>query len=98
MLIDGNELPPDQEVHCDLCIVGGGMAGIALARELRGRGHRIVVLESGGESYDGRTQALYAAKARLEEAKRQLEAALGELESAFAALSVKMEEAAQELT
>jgi choline dehydrogenase-like flavoprotein len=35
----------------DVCIVGGGAAGITLALELADRGRRVCLLEAGGESY-----------------------------------------------
>ena len=47
-------------MDCDLCIVGAGAAGIALARELEGSGARICLLESGGFSLEEETQNLYA--------------------------------------
>lgn len=36
------------DAEADVCIVGGGCAGMALARELVGAGQRVVLLESGG--------------------------------------------------
>ena len=33
---------------CDVCIVGAGVAGQALARRLAGKGHEVILLESGG--------------------------------------------------
>jgi len=44
----------------DVCIVGGGPAGISLALSLSGQGLKIVVLESGGMREHAQTQALYA--------------------------------------
>ena len=44
----------------DVCIVGGGMAGITLAMELRDTPLSVCLLESGAESLDTATQALYA--------------------------------------
>jgi choline dehydrogenase-like flavoprotein len=46
-------------MDADVCIAGGGPAGIALARRLAGRGARVVLLESGGLEFDSETQALY---------------------------------------
>ena len=43
----------------DLCIVGGGAAGIAMARHFAGSKLRVVLLESGGYKYDPALQALY---------------------------------------
>ncbi|MDG2304585.1 MAG: GMC family oxidoreductase [Candidatus Binatia bacterium] len=57
MLIEVRDLPDVGSV--DLCIVGGGAAGITLARSLVGTGRRVLLLESGGETGDSRTQRLY---------------------------------------
>lgn len=60
MLIDARTLPEGQAVDADLCIVGAGAAGIAMARELAGQGLRLVLLESGGLDFDPAVQALCA--------------------------------------
>ncbi|MGZ5195889.1 MAG: FAD-dependent oxidoreductase [Ramlibacter sp.] len=44
----------------DVCIVGGGAAGISLALSLSGQGLKIVLLESGEMREHAATQALYA--------------------------------------
>lgn len=49
----------DAEVDCDLCIVGGGAAGLTLAQALDGRGLRICVLEGGGRRIDADAQGLF---------------------------------------
>ena len=46
------------QVECDVCIVGGGPAGITLARELEPTGARICLLEAGGLRYRSGAQAL----------------------------------------
>ena len=46
-------------LQADLCIVGGGMAGIALAKEFANTGRSVVLLESGGLQFDRPTQDLY---------------------------------------
>lgn len=43
----------------DVCIVGGGGAGITLAREFINSPFRVVLLESGGMEYEQETQDLY---------------------------------------
>lgn len=43
---------------CDLCIVGGGAAGITLARELSGTSSRVILLESGDVDARASTRAL----------------------------------------
>jgi choline dehydrogenase-like flavoprotein len=48
-----------EEINSELCIVGGGAAGITLALALADRGIDVCLLESGGLLEDPRTQALY---------------------------------------
>ena len=64
MLIDSRELDRDSAVATDVCIIGGGAAGITVARTLRSSGFRVALLESGGLSFDERSQALYEGSAR----------------------------------
>lgn len=45
-------------MESDVCIIGGGVAGVVLGRELSGRGHRICIVESGGVQFDAATQDL----------------------------------------
>jgi len=59
MILDARELADGTEISCDLCIVGAGAAGITMARELRGRGLSVIVLESGGLEPDTEVQDLY---------------------------------------
>jgi choline dehydrogenase-like flavoprotein len=59
MVIDGRTLPRDQHLETDVCIIGAGPAGIAIARELSGTPLRVCLLESGGLQPDPETQALY---------------------------------------
>ena len=59
MYLDARTLPDQSRIDADLAIIGGGVAGITLARTLRGRGIRICVIESGGLAFDADTQALY---------------------------------------
>ena len=51
MLIDGRTLPPGHEFDADVCIIGAGAAGIALAG--------VLLLESGGLDPDPVAQSLY---------------------------------------
>jgi len=59
MIIDARTLPQNHEVQADLCIVGAGAAGIALAQALAGSRHRVALLESGDLHIDADTQMLY---------------------------------------
>jgi choline dehydrogenase-like flavoprotein len=59
MLIDAHSLSAGSSVACDLCIVGAGPAGIAIAERLRSSGLSVVILESGGLDLQVRTQNLY---------------------------------------
>ena len=60
MLIDGSSLNERVELSADICICGGGVAGLVLAKELAAKFHKVIVLESGGESYTQEAQDLYA--------------------------------------
>jgi choline dehydrogenase-like flavoprotein len=48
-----SEVPAD-DVSCDICIVGTGPAGIALALECERRGLKVLALEAGGGMGEGR--------------------------------------------
>ena len=56
MFLDGRRM--DADLTADVCIVGGGPAGITLALELADAGLNIVLLESGNEDSDVETQSL----------------------------------------
>ena len=47
------------DLRCDICIVGGGPAGIAMAHDLIGPGFAVVLLEAGGFEIDADSQAIY---------------------------------------
>lgn len=59
MWVDSRGLARDETIRADLCIVGAGAAGIALAMELAGRGLDVCLMESGGLELEAATQALY---------------------------------------
>jgi choline dehydrogenase-like flavoprotein len=48
MFTDARHIAPDSTLQADICIVGAGVAGIAIAKELVGRSESIVLLEGGG--------------------------------------------------
>lgn len=58
--MDARSVPPGSTIETDLAIIGGGPAGISLALALAGRPIRVLMLESGGETFDAATQNLYA--------------------------------------
>lgn len=60
MIVDGRSLQAGFSFDADVCIVGGGTAGIVLARELMGRNVRVCLLESGGLGPEPETQSLAA--------------------------------------
>ena len=59
MLIDLENADQDMLLEAEVCIVGAGAAGVALARDLMRAGRDVCLLESGGMDYEGATQALY---------------------------------------
>lgn len=59
MIIDANEVESGTNLHCDLCIIGGGTAGIILAREFDDSDLNVWLLESGGFEIEQDTQELY---------------------------------------
>lgn len=59
MIIDARSVPSGTVIDTDLCIIGAGAAGIALAREYLGASFRIALIESGGMDFDPATQDLY---------------------------------------
>ena len=58
MIIDSRKLSINHTIQADVCIIGAGVAGITLAKELMGSGLDICLLESGGVEPDRKTQAL----------------------------------------
>jgi choline dehydrogenase-like flavoprotein len=59
MLIDAREIPHCADLQADICIIGGGAAGIFLAVLLARAGFDTLVLEAGGVGADRESQALY---------------------------------------
>ena len=59
-IIDARTLPDASPLDADLVIIGGGLAGITLAKELAGGPLKVVILESGGLEMEAENQALYA--------------------------------------
>ena len=63
--VDARTLPEGFEIDADLVIVGGGMAGIALARQFAGTSTKVAVIESGGRDMDMTVQDLYRGSAAM---------------------------------
>lgn len=59
MLAYFEEIATGSHLEADVCIVGGGPAGIAVAKELDNTGLSVLVVESGGLDFDRPTQDLY---------------------------------------
>lgn len=60
MIVDADTIDSGASLRSDVCIVGGGAAGISLALSLSGRGLSVILLESGHIAEDAATQSLYA--------------------------------------
>jgi choline dehydrogenase-like flavoprotein len=58
MQIEAADLAVGAGLYADVAVVGGGPAGIVLATELARAGHRVILIESGGESFSAATQRL----------------------------------------
>lgn len=58
MFIDARELEEGKVINSDICIVGGGAAGITIARELKNISSRVCLIESGGFEFNEKTQDL----------------------------------------
>ena len=54
-----NELPDQSALECDICIVGSGAAGLAIATELIPTRLNVLILESGAAANEPAVQALY---------------------------------------
>lgn len=59
MIKDLNDINVDNPLHCDLCIIGSGAAGITIAREFADTEHLILVLEGGGRVFEHDSQDPY---------------------------------------
>ncbi len=62
MLIDLEKSTNDVLLEAEICIVGAGAAGVALARDLMNAGRDICLLEGGGMDYEDHTQSLFKGK------------------------------------
>lgn len=53
MITDARQLPEDETLSADVCIIGAGAAGVSLALEMAGNGLSVILAEGGAE--DGST-------------------------------------------
>lgn len=60
MHIDLNQAAAPGRMTAEICVVGGGAAGITVARQLLRLGHDVTLLESGGLDYEPATASLNA--------------------------------------
>lgn len=59
MFSDARRIPDGSRITADLAIVGGGPAGITLARAFAGGGTRVCLVEAGGQEPEPAVQGLY---------------------------------------
>jgi len=62
MLFDGETIQRDTVLESDVCIVGAGPAGIAIALELASSGVDVLLVESGGTTRESKVQRLQEAR------------------------------------
>jgi choline dehydrogenase-like flavoprotein len=62
VFVDGREIAAGSTLEAEVCIIGGGPAGIAIARELLGAATSVILVESGGWRPNQLTQDLNAAE------------------------------------
>jgi len=58
MIVDFRTVTQDTSIETDICIVGAGAAGIAIARELLGTPVKVCLIESGGLEYEPEVEML----------------------------------------
>ncbi len=58
MFINANEVDEGATIDSEVCVVGAGAAGITMARSLAAAGVDVTLLESGGKTFEWRTQEL----------------------------------------
>lgn len=62
MIINAHSLDENTSIDTEICIIGGGVTGITLAKELHNKFNNIVLIEAGSETYSKQSQNLYAAE------------------------------------
>ena len=63
MIIDYLDQASPNDFTADLCIVGAGPAGIAIARAFAGSSTTVCIIEGGGLAGEDRSQSLYEGSA-----------------------------------
>jgi choline dehydrogenase-like flavoprotein len=58
-IADANIIPANSILNADICIIGGGAAGITIANELNGLQKVVCLIESGSYNPDDEVQSLY---------------------------------------
>lgn len=59
MIANAESIGCNEALSCDVCVVGGGAAGITVALELGKKGIPVILLEAGGTRWDRQCQDLY---------------------------------------
>ena len=59
MIIDARNISRDENLSCDVCIIGAGASGITVALECARKNLDVIVLEAGNRRFDARNQDLY---------------------------------------
>jgi choline dehydrogenase-like flavoprotein len=60
MIVDLRQEESGRRIATDLCIIGGGAAGITIAQSFADLGVQVCLVESGGVQFEDETQQLYA--------------------------------------
>jgi choline dehydrogenase-like flavoprotein len=58
MMIDARRVPTGETIETEVCIIGGGPAGITLATQFIGQDFRVCLLETGGLEPDANIQSM----------------------------------------
>jgi choline dehydrogenase-like flavoprotein len=56
MIVDGRQLPSGSRLDAQICIIGSGPVGCALALALSAEGLNVIVIEAGGLAHDAQVQ------------------------------------------
>lgn len=73
MIADIRTIPSDCSLEADVCIIGGGAAGIVIAEHFIASRHEVILLESGGFRPEAAVQRLYSGQSIGEKYFRRLD-------------------------